>query len=121
MDALLNPTDRTRGAIKWGLVAYTAAMFSFVTIFTAIGLDIVSISFIDNRDFPGVINVLDPGPLGYRFLVYSKALSVVPNAMFLLNNWLADGFMVGPVFNSATQEVHDMRCSSFIVAMSFLQ
>jgi hypothetical protein len=30
------PVNRTRGGIKWGLVAHTAAMFSFVTIYTAI-------------------------------------------------------------------------------------
>src|SRR6266478_4282438 len=32
MTALFNPANRKREGIKWGLVSYTAAMFSFVTI-----------------------------------------------------------------------------------------
>ena len=95
MSAFLNPTHGRREGIKWGPVTYTCAMFSFVTIFTAMNLDIQSISFIDNREFPGIPDVLPPGPLGYQFLIYSKAISIVPNLMFLLNNWLADGLLVG--------------------------
>lgn len=93
MGALLDPVNRNREGIRWGLVAYTATSFSLVTIFTAMNLDVQSISYIDNRDFPGN-DALPPGPLGYQTLIYSKAISVVPNLMFLLNNWLADGLLV---------------------------
>ena len=101
MAALLDPVNRRREGIKWGLVTYTVVMFSFVTVFTAMNLNVQSISFIDNREFPGVEGVLPPGPLGYQFFIYSRALSVIPNVMFLLNNWLADGLLVGSLFDVA--------------------
>lgn len=62
---LLDSSNCTRGGIKWGLIAYTAAMFSFVMIFTAMNLNHQSVSYIDNREFPGVRGELVPGPLGY--------------------------------------------------------
>ena len=42
----LSHTDanRMKGGIKWGLVAYTAAMFLFVTTFTAKNLGIQSVT-----------------------------------------------------------------------------
>lgn len=94
MGALLNPMNFTTKGVRWGLLAHTVAMFSFVTIFTAINLDIQSISYIDNRDFPGDSFMLPPGPLGYQFLIYSKAISVVPNIMFYLNTCLSDGLLL---------------------------
>ena len=103
MGALLDPINRTRGGIAWGLVAHTAVMFSFVTIATAMGLNLLSISRIENRDFPGVSGVLPPGPFGYKYLIYDKALSIVPNLMFQLNQWLADGLLVSIALNSAAQ------------------
>ena len=101
MAALFNPTDRSRENIKWGLVSYTVAMFSFVTVLTGMKLDIQSISYVDHREFPGVAGVLPPGPHGYQWLIYSKPLTVVPDLMFLLNNWLADGLLVSPFFCAA--------------------
>ena len=102
MGALINPTNRRRQGIKWGLVSYTVIMFSFVTIFTAMNLNIQSVSYIDNREFPGVENVLPPGPLGYQWFLYSDVLTIVPNLMFLLNNWLADGLLVSSLFDSTS-------------------
>ena len=52
-----------------------------------------SICYIDNREFPGTA-ALPSGPFGYQVTVYPKAISLVPNVMFLLNNWLADGVLV---------------------------
>lgn len=96
MGALLgNPC--TRKGTKWGLVVHVVAMFLFATIYTAVTLNIQSISFIDNRDFPGIGDALPPGPVGYQSLIYSKAISIVPNVMFLLNSWLADGLLVGSI------------------------
>jgi hypothetical protein len=100
MGALLNPVYPTREGVRWGLVAHTAAMFSFVTIFTAINLDIQSISYIDNREFPGDSSMFPPGPLGYQIFIYSKAISVVPTIMFHLNTCLADGLLVSHVSSS---------------------
>jgi len=115
MGAFFDPGNRRREGIKWGLVVYTCLMFSFVTIFTAMNLHIQSISFIDNREFPGFPDLLPPGPLGYQFLIYSKVLSVVPNLMFLLNNWLADGFLVTFTSSSLIQVSHAGCSSSSIV------
>lgn len=93
MSVLLSSAYRTRNGVRWGLVSYTMATFSFVTIFTTLSLDIQSISYVDNREFPGN-DALPPGPLGYQYLIYSKAISITPNLMFLLNNWLADALLV---------------------------
>lgn len=109
MGALLDPVNRAREGIKWRLVAHTAAMFSFATIYIATTLEIESISFIDNREFPGD-DVLPPGPFGYQFLIFSKAISILPQVMFFLNNWLADGLLVSAVTDLASE------CSMFAVS-----
>jgi len=69
-------------------------MFAFVTVLIGMGLHIESISFIDNREFPGD-GVLPPGPLGYQGSIRQTALTIIPNLMFFLNNWLADSLLVG--------------------------
>ena len=97
MSALLNPVDSTRGGIKWSLVAYTVIMFSIVTLSTAMGLDLQSVSYISNREFPGVEGELPPGPAGYQNLLILEAISIIPSITFFLNNWLADGFLVNYV------------------------
>ena len=91
LTALFNPVNRKREGIKWGLVSYTAVMFILVTMFTAMYLNILSISYIDNREFPGIEGVTPPGPYGYQ---PSLAVNITPDFMFLLNNWLADGLLV---------------------------
>ena len=75
-------------------------MFTFVTILTGTNLDIQSTSYIDNRAFPGS-GRFPPGPLGYLLLVYAKPKNITPTLMFLLNNLLADGILVGSVSNLA--------------------
>ena len=100
MTALLYPANRTKGGIQWGLVVQTATMFAFATVATALSLDLQSISCTDDRNFPGFRDGSAPGPLGYQLLVYSRAINVVPNLMFLLNQWLADGLLVSSVFGS---------------------
>jgi hypothetical protein len=116
MSALLNPVDGTRGRIKWPLVAYTVVVFSIVTLSNAIGLDVRSISYVDNREFPGIDGELPPGPAGYENLLTLEAI-ILPSVTFFLNNWLADGFLVnciGPM--SARQMFNTSRSSSSIVA-----
>ena len=120
MEALLNPVNHKREGIKWGLVAYTTAMFSFVTIYTGMSLDIQSISYIDNRGFSGGDGVGAPGPLGYQTLVFSNAINIVPNTMFLLNNWLADGLLVSSVSNSIAHASNVSGSFSSIVATLFM-
>lgn len=90
--ALLNPIDRTKGGIKWGLVVHTVAMFSVLTINAAMSLDLYSISYIDNREFRATGRT-PSGPYGYQWHIYSEAISIVPNVMLYLNTCLADGFL----------------------------
>ena len=98
MGALLDPANRKRGGVVWGLAAHTVAMFSFVTIYTATNLDMLSISFIDNREFPGIADAgIPPGPVGYQLFIIPGALNMVTNSMILLNTWLADGLLVSSV------------------------
>lgn len=117
MTALLN---RPKGGIKWGLVAHTVAMFSFATINSAMTLDIQSISYIDNREFSGGDYVSLPGPFGYQFFIFSEAINGVPNIMFFLNQWLADGLLVSSVPKSIIQ-VSDVSysSSSTVATLSF--
>ena len=79
---------------------HIGAMFMFVTVFTAINLNIISTSYIDNRKFP---DDPYPGPLGYQVLTYSETSGIVSTVMFLLNNWLADGLLVKSVPTSVVQ------------------
>ena len=93
--ALFSPVYRRGDPIKWGVATYTAVIFSFVTVLTTTNLYILSISYIDNREFPGVHDVVSPGPYGYQCSISPEALAIIPNVMFALSNWLADGLLVG--------------------------
>ena len=120
MGTLLDPVNRTRGGIKWGLVAHTVATFVFVTIYTAITLNIQSISFIDNRDFPGTTTdvAIPPGPVGYQWFIHFEAITIVTSAMLIMNTWLADGLLVSAV--DLVVRVSDVdHSSSYIVVTSF--
>ena len=97
MNVLLNPANPTAWGTKWGLVAHTIVTFSFVTIYSAMYLDVQSLSYIDNREFPGN-DVIPPGPIGYQFHILQEGISIVPTAVTIMNNWLADGLLVCPVF-----------------------
>lgn len=119
MGTLLGSVGRMKGSTKWGLVAHTAAMFSFVTIFTATNMDLLSISYIDNRAFPGN-DVIPPGPFGYQFLDYSNPINLTPYIMFFLNNWLADGVLVSSTPRSAAKLFNVHCSSSSIVAVLFM-
>ena len=93
--ALFNPANRTREGTKWPLIIYTVLMFSLVTVRSAMTLNLMSVSFIDNREFHDVGDRLPPGPIGYMLSAQClKAIGIIPNLTFLLNNWLADGLLV---------------------------
>ena len=116
MCALFNPINPTGKGIKRLLVAHTVAMFSFVTVFTALNLNFLSISYIDNREFPGILNGVPPGPLGYQYYIYNKAAGIISTVMFLLNNWLADGLLVNPTSSLVAQGLTEVA----ILALSLL-
>jgi hypothetical protein len=103
-------------------VAHTIAMFSFVTIYTAITLNIQSISFIDNREFSGTSHdsVIPPGPLGYQWFIFSTPISIVPTPMLFLNNWLTDGLLVS-VYRPLSLAPNVNHPFSFIGATLYMQ
>lgn len=93
MGALLNPANRTRGGVKWAFVAHAVAMFLCVTANAITNLDGQSISYIDNRAFPGN-DELPPGPFTYELLIYSSPISVISFLVYFLGQWLADGLLL---------------------------
>ena len=98
MTALFDPVHRRGERTKWGLVSYTILMFSIATVLTGMGINVQSNSYINDREFPGVEDVLAPGPLGYQLFVSSDMPTIVSNSMFFLNGWLADGLLVNSLF-----------------------
>jgi len=94
---LVNPVHCREEGIKWWLVFYTMAMFSFVTVYTAANLHNLSMSFIDNRE-PTTSKL--SGPLEYMFHLPYMPLGILPNVVFNLNNWLADGLLVSSLFGA---------------------
>jgi len=99
MVALLNPPYRRDEGIKLWLVFYTMAMFSFVTVYTAMNLYIQSNAFIDNRI--SLRGSDTSGPFNYQYFIRATALGLIPSVMFNLNNWLADGLLVSSLFDAA--------------------
>ena len=117
--ALFNPVYRGGERIKWGLVSYTAVAFSIVTVGTAVYLNTRSISYLNNREFPGVEGTLPPGPLAYQLFITPGAFGTVPLVSSTLNNWLADGLLVSSLSDACSLiYVSNAGSSSFIVVMS---
>ena len=93
MAALFNPLHRRGEGIKWGLVSYTAVTFSSVTVATAMNLGILSVSYVENREFSGG-GAAAPGPFGYQLDMDPKALIIVPDLFFIFNDLLANILLV---------------------------
>ena len=74
-------------------------MFSFLTIPAALDLNVTSITYIDDREFPGN-EEFPPGPIGWLRILGAKAIGTIFTVMFPLNQWLADGLLVSPVQDS---------------------
>lgn len=119
MRALLGPTNRPMGRIKWGLVVHTITMFSFLTINCFMNFAIQSIAYIDNRAFAR--KGMFPGPFVYQLDISSEPINVIPSVMFYLNNWLADGLLVSSVLNFvALTLTYVGRPASSTAATSFM-
>ena len=94
-------------------------MFALVTAGTTMQLNVESISYINNRKFPGVEGVLSPGPLGYQWLIAPKPVSFLQSALFALSNWLADGLLVSSLLTPLSLIlVSNANFSSSTVAIS---
>lgn len=92
MDALLNPANRKKGGIKWGLVVHTLAMFSFLTVDFCVNFAYQSFGYI-NCEFPGD-KLSVGGPCRGHYAPFRAPLAIVSEIMFYLNMWLADGLLV---------------------------
>ena len=92
--ALVSPVHRKGKTVKWGLIVYSTVMFGLATTYTAMNVRLQQLSYIDNREFPGISNVIPPGPIGWTIFMYSKPLVIVPNVCFIIASWLADGLLV---------------------------
>ena len=101
MAGLFNPAYRRGEPIRWGLVSYTVVMFSLVSIQIAVVAYFHSISYIDNREFPGIVGEVSPGPIGYSVFVSNETFITLCNVMFFLNAWLADGLLVSSLLDTA--------------------
>ena len=114
--ALINPANGMRRNVKLGLVAYTLALFLFMTISMAMGRDLFSTIYIDIRNFPGTEEYVS-GPLGGS-IIYSENNARVTLISFSspVNQWLSDGLLVSSISNSAACARY-IRSSSCIVAM----
>ncbi|KAL4261200.1 hypothetical protein AB1N83_006841, partial [Pleurotus pulmonarius] len=88
MIALLNQRQR-HPIVTYNpfLAGYTFLLFSFNTVFVAMNMHNSRLAYIDHDDFPG-------GPALFTLSRYSTAIAVVPNAAFILSNWLADGLLL---------------------------
>ena len=86
MTALFNPVYRKEQPIKpWWLVCYTVVMFSLASVLMGVNIDLLSIAYIDNREFPGFDGNLPPGPYGYQLFTTLGVLNVTTNVMFVLS------------------------------------
>jgi hypothetical protein len=96
MGVLLSSVNPIKGGVKWALVVHTVAMFLFLIIPVGINLNHYSLEYINNREFPGD-EEQPPGPIGYYYVLSTNTINTVFLAMIPLNQWLADGLLVGLV------------------------
>ncbi|KAF5382519.1 hypothetical protein D9615_003080 [Tricholomella constricta] len=87
MRGLLWPRKHSGFPRNPSMALYTFVLFSLGTVFVAMNARNSELAYIDYRGFPG-------GPLAFTFSRYSTAIVVIPNAAFILANWLADGFLL---------------------------
>jgi hypothetical protein len=105
--ALLGPTNRMKRGAKSLLLAHSTILFLFTTVGHAIDRDIISTSFIDNREFGGNEG-LPPGPVGYQVLASSAVAPALGQVLFPLSQWLADGLLVSSASNSITGDLMEV-------------
>jgi hypothetical protein len=101
--ALLGPANSMKKGAKSLLLAHSTLLFLFTTMGHAIDRDIISTSFIDNREFGGNEG-LPPGPVGYQVLASSAVAPALGQVLFPLSQWLADALLVSSGSNSVTRD-----------------
>ena len=118
MATLLSPAYPIKTGIRWALMAHTVALFFFSTIPLGIHFNNVSIEYINGREFPGNDTFL-PGPIGYGAIFDLQASNPISNAMFPLNQWLADGLLVSSILDLVASVCNVGCSSSYIDVISF--
>ena len=113
ISAFLDPINRSKGGIKWGMVVHTTLMFLVATGYSVANLNLQSISYVDNREFPGLGDGW-PGPYNWQYLIYDKPASYLSLIMFLMNTWLADGLLVSSKLKLFRPPASNVGSSSFI-------
>ncbi|KAA1477481.1 hypothetical protein DENSPDRAFT_587890 [Dentipellis sp. KUC8613] len=84
-NALIRKTGK---ALKdWFLLTFITTLFILALLYLAFDIRTQVISFVDNREFPG-------GPEAYEGAEYSTATWVIPNAAFVVAEWIADAFLL---------------------------
>jgi hypothetical protein len=112
---VVQPLQSRNSGHQMGLGAYTVAMFSFVTIATAMNLNLLDLLLhYISRTLRGLSVTL----LTAHIHNYSPRRPA-PNILFFLNSCLADGILVGPESKSVAQMSYASRPCSSIVATSF--
>jgi hypothetical protein len=118
ISALLNPANRMKRGTKWGLMAHTVTQFSLATTGAVISRNILSNSFVDNREFPGN-DKAPPGAYGYKHLLLLDTVGTFYNTLLPFNQWLADGLLVSSVSTKSSGILYN--CSpSCIAAVLFI-
>ena len=97
VEALFDPVNNIKRSVKWALATHTTALFFLLTVSMAIDRCMIALAYIDNRSFPGT-EIAYPGPLGY-FNTGSEAMILIGIGVVPLNQWLADGLLVGSAPN----------------------
>ena len=87
-----------QGGVKWALIIHAVLVFSFSITPIRIDLNHMSAMYIGNREYPGS-DIYPPGPIGYNDVVNTNLTFSVYSLFFPLNQWLADGLLVGPISN----------------------
>ena len=117
---LLSSVKPFSKGVKWGLVVHTVALFSLLTVYFWIKLNLSSACYINNREYPGGDEYF-PGPIGCGgFYFETTAVIGLFSATFPLNQWLVDGLLVSLISNAVGEVFNVGPSSSCTVAMSFI-
>ena len=78
---------KTKGRADWILALYITTIFLTGLVYLSFDIQTQQLEFVDYRNFPG-------GPEVYQNSHYNTITWVIPNAAFIVTEWLADGFLV---------------------------
>lgn len=93
LGATFSSTNRARVGTNWDLLSYCIAMFSFVTMYIAMDLNLHPFFTLTPEN--SLETTKHPrAAFGYQWPIHSSELFIVPDFVFMLDNWLVDGPLV---------------------------